>query len=157
MSRHVAVARIGIGGAIALALLSAIACDDGSDGDPLSGDGLTWMYVLPVQCAGNAWEQAGLSVEEYYEGLGITIHDIRSERFADNVCLACSCPTGERIEVRVIKAGEEPGQGVGYLDDGTMVVIESGRERINQTVVVDVTSVLQTSAGRMVFGKTEDG
>jgi uncharacterized protein YacL len=63
---------------------------------------------------------------------------------------------GERIEVRVIKAGEEPGQGIGYLEDGTMVVIESGRERINQTVSVAVTSVLQTSAGRMVFGKLEN-
>jgi uncharacterized protein YacL len=64
---------------------------------------------------------------------------------------------GERIEVRVVKPGEEPGQGIGYLEDGTMVVIESGRERINQTVAVAVTSVLQTSAGRMVFGKLEDG
>ena len=63
---------------------------------------------------------------------------------------------GERIEVRVIKAGEEPGQGVGYLEDGTMVVIEGGRDRINQTVSVAVTSVLQTSAGRMVFGKVEN-
>ncbi len=63
---------------------------------------------------------------------------------------------GERIEVRVVKAGEEPGQGIGYLEDGTMVVIESGRERINQTVPVAVTSVLQTSAGRMVFGKLEN-
>jgi uncharacterized protein YacL len=62
---------------------------------------------------------------------------------------------GERIDVRVIKIGEEPGQGIGYLEDGTMVVIESGRDRINQTVAVAVTSVLQTSAGRMVFGKVE--
>ena len=64
---------------------------------------------------------------------------------------------GERIDVRIVKAGEEPGQGVGYLEDGTMVVIESGREHINQTVAVAVTSVLQTSAGRMVFGKVENG
>jgi uncharacterized protein YacL len=62
---------------------------------------------------------------------------------------------GERIEVRVVKIGEEPGQGIGYLEDGTMVVIEAGRDRINQTVAVSVTSVLQTSAGRMVFGKVE--
>jgi uncharacterized protein YacL len=60
---------------------------------------------------------------------------------------------GETIEVRIVKPGEEQGQGVGYLDDGTMVVIESGREHVNQTVRVAVTSVLQTSAGRMVFGK----
>jgi uncharacterized protein YacL len=60
---------------------------------------------------------------------------------------------GEQVEVRIIKPGEEPGQGVGYLDDGTMVVIEGGREHINETVVAGVTSVLQTSAGRMVFGR----
>ncbi|HID78726.1 MAG TPA: TRAM domain-containing protein [Planctomycetaceae bacterium] len=62
---------------------------------------------------------------------------------------------GERIEVRVIKPGEEMGQGVGYLDDGTMVVVEGGRDHINETVSISVTSVLQTSAGRMVFGKYE--
>jgi uncharacterized protein YacL len=52
--------------------------------------------------------------------------------------------------------GEEPGQGIGYLEDGTMVVIESGRDRINHNVSVAVTSVLQTSAGRMVFGKVDE-
>lgn len=62
---------------------------------------------------------------------------------------------GERIEVRIVKGGEEPGQGIGYLEDGTMVVVEAGRDHINQTVPVAVTSVLQTSAGRMVFGKLE--
>lgn len=62
---------------------------------------------------------------------------------------------GERVEVRLVKAGEEMGQGVGYLDDGTMVVVEGGREHLNEQVVISVTSVLQTSAGRMVFGRTE--
>ena len=60
---------------------------------------------------------------------------------------------GEQIAVRVVKAGEEPGQGVGYLEDGTMVVIEAGRDHIGHQVAVAVTSVLQTNAGRMVFGK----
>ena len=60
---------------------------------------------------------------------------------------------GEPIEVRIIKAGEEPGQGVGYLEDGTMVVIEGGREHVGDQVAATVTSVLQTSAGRMVFGR----
>ena len=62
---------------------------------------------------------------------------------------------GEVLEVRVIKPGEEEGQGVGYLEDGTMVVIEGGREHVNQNIVANVTSVLQTSAGRMVFGRFE--
>jgi uncharacterized protein YacL len=60
---------------------------------------------------------------------------------------------GEAIEVRIMKAGEEAGQGVGYLEDGTMVVIEGGRDHIGIEVHATVTSVLQTSAGRMVFGR----
>lgn len=63
---------------------------------------------------------------------------------------------GEQIVVRVVKPGEEQGQGVGYLEDGTMVVIEGGREHVGQQVHVAVTSVLQTSAGRMVFGRHEN-
>jgi uncharacterized protein YacL len=62
---------------------------------------------------------------------------------------------GETLTVRPIKAGEEPGQGVGYLDDGTMVVIEQGREHIGHEVAIAVTSVLATSAGRMIFGRLE--
>lgn len=61
----------------------------------------------------------------------------------------------ERIEVDVIKMGEEAGQGVAYLEDGTMVVIEQGRNHIAERVVVTVTSVLQTSAGRMIFARFE--
>jgi len=60
---------------------------------------------------------------------------------------------GETLEVRIVKHGEEPGQGVGYLDDGTMIVVEGGREHLNQNVRIAVTSVLQTSAGRMIFGR----
>lgn len=62
---------------------------------------------------------------------------------------------GEHVELRLIKPGEEPGQGVGYLEDGTMVVVEGGREHLNEQVAISVTSVLQTSAGRMVFGRYE--
>jgi uncharacterized protein YacL len=60
---------------------------------------------------------------------------------------------GEAIDVRIVKPGEEIGQGVGYLDDGTMVVVEAARDHVNQMVRVAVTSVLQTNAGRMVFGR----
>ncbi len=62
---------------------------------------------------------------------------------------------GETLEVRVVKPGEEPGQGVGYLDDGTMVVVEGGRDFVGRQVKLVVTSVLQTSAGRMIFGRSE--
>jgi len=64
---------------------------------------------------------------------------------------------GEQISVGVIKPGEEPGQGVGYLDDGTMVVVEQGRDHIGEEVTITVTSVLQTSAGRMIFGRPGEG
>jgi uncharacterized protein YacL len=60
---------------------------------------------------------------------------------------------GEKMRVRLIKAGEEPTQGIGYLDDGTMVVIEQGRPHLNQDVEFTVTSAIQTSAGKMVFGR----
>lgn len=62
---------------------------------------------------------------------------------------------GERFEVDVVKSGEEISQGVAYLDDGTMVVVEQGRAHIAERVVVTVTSVLQTSAGRMIFARYE--
>lgn len=60
---------------------------------------------------------------------------------------------GEEMEVRVIRDGKEQGQGVGYLDDGTMIVVDGGRQFIGGTVGVTVTSVLQTSAGRMIFAR----
>jgi uncharacterized protein YacL len=60
---------------------------------------------------------------------------------------------GERLQVKLVKPGEEEGQGVGYLDDGTMIVVENGRRHVGQMVQIEVTSILQTSAGRMIFGK----
>ena len=63
---------------------------------------------------------------------------------------------GECMKVRIIKPGEEQGQGVGYLEDGTMVVGEGCRDSVNQEVTLTVTSALQTSAGRMIFGRLED-
>lgn len=60
---------------------------------------------------------------------------------------------GEEIVVQIIKDGKEHGQGVAYLDDGTMIVVEGGRDYIGTTMEVLVTSVLQTSAGRMIFAK----
>jgi len=56
-----------------------------------------------------------------------------------------------------MKGGEEAGQGVGYLDDGTMVVVEQGRGHLNEEIEFTVTSALQTSAGRMIFGRMGDG
>jgi uncharacterized protein YacL len=62
---------------------------------------------------------------------------------------------GEMMMVRLVKPGDQYGQGVGYLEDGTMVVVEQGRSMIGQEVSITVTSVLQTPAGRMIFGRLE--
>lgn len=64
---------------------------------------------------------------------------------------------GELMNVRVIQDGKEANQGVGYMDDGTMVVVENGRDYMDRQIVVVVTKVLQTAAGRMIFGRPEDG
>jgi uncharacterized protein YacL len=60
---------------------------------------------------------------------------------------------GEQLSIRLLKAGEHPQQGVGYLEDGTMVVAENGRRHVGEDVTLTVTSTLQTSAGRLIFGR----
>ena len=62
---------------------------------------------------------------------------------------------GEMLAIRVIQEGKEINQGVGYMDDGTMVVVENGREYMNREIHVTVTKVLQTAAGRMIFARPE--
>ena len=64
---------------------------------------------------------------------------------------------GEEMTVHIVREGKEPGQGIAYLDDGTMVVVENGRRRLGETMEVVVTTVLQTSAGRMIFGRLKMG
>lgn len=64
---------------------------------------------------------------------------------------------GEEMLVKIIQDGKELGQGVGYLDDGTMIVVEGGRQHMNNTVEVTVTRVLQTVAGRMIFAHPKGG
>ncbi len=60
---------------------------------------------------------------------------------------------GEEMTVQIVREGKEPGQGVGYLDDGTMIVVDNARRHVGETIDVVVTTVLQTSAGRMIFTK----
>jgi uncharacterized protein YacL len=62
---------------------------------------------------------------------------------------------GEQVHIKIIKAGEGAEQGVGYLDDGTMVVVEGARSLIGRELTVTVTSILQTNAGRMIFARYE--
>jgi uncharacterized protein YacL len=82
---------------------------------------------------------------------GITVLNIND---LANAVKAVLLP-GEGMAVKVIQEGKEPGQGVGYLDDGTMVVVEDGKRLIGQQVEVTVTKVLQTAAGRMIFAKPD--
>jgi uncharacterized protein YacL len=63
---------------------------------------------------------------------------------------------GEVMQIRLVKEGKEAGQGVGYLDDGTMVVVDHGKRLIGQTVDAAVTTMLQTAAGRMIFARLRD-
>ena len=62
---------------------------------------------------------------------------------------------GETMQVKIIKPGEEAEQGIGYLEDGTMVVVEGARNKIGRDLIISITSSLQTSAGKMIFGKFE--
>ncbi len=63
---------------------------------------------------------------------------------------------GEELTVQIVREGKEPGQGVAYLDDGTMIVVDNGRRCVGESVTVTVTTVLQTSAGRMIFTKLKN-
>jgi uncharacterized protein YacL len=64
---------------------------------------------------------------------------------------------GETMTVNIIQEGREPGQGVGYLDDGTMIVVDDGVRHLRENISVVVTKVFQTTAGRMIFAKLENG
>jgi uncharacterized protein YacL len=63
---------------------------------------------------------------------------------------------GETMRVFILKEGKEYNQGVAYLDDGTMVVVDNAKRMISKTIDISVTSVLQTTAGKMIFGKFDD-
>jgi uncharacterized protein YacL len=63
---------------------------------------------------------------------------------------------GEQLNIRIVKEGKEFGQGIGYLDDGTMVVVDDARKLLGKTIDVVVTSLLQTTSGRMIFGKLKE-
>jgi uncharacterized protein YacL len=86
------------------------------------------------------------------ELLGVTVLNINQ---LTNALKPIVLP-GETIHIQILKEGKEPGQGVAYLDDGTMVVVEEGRKIIGKELDVVVTSVLQTTAGRMIFARPRD-
>jgi uncharacterized protein YacL len=63
---------------------------------------------------------------------------------------------GEVLRINIIQEGKEHSQGVGYMDDGTMVVVENGKDFIGEYMEVNITKVLQTAAGRMIFGRVDE-
>ena len=67
-----------------------------------------------------------------------------------------ACLPGEELELTIIQDGKEIGQGVGYLEDGTMVVVDGGGQHMNKRKNIVVTKVLQTSAGRMLFARLNE-
>ena len=90
---------------------------------------------------------AGLVRVASIQGVGsMNVHDLAN-------ALKPSVIPGEPLMVHIIKPGEQPGQGVGYLEDGTMIVAENGADAIGQEVQLTVTSTMQTSAGRLIFGR----
>jgi uncharacterized protein YacL len=63
---------------------------------------------------------------------------------------------GEQINIKILKEGKEHGQGIGYLDDGTMIVVDEAKKLLGKSVDVVVTSVLQTTSGRMIFARLKE-
>lgn len=93
----------------------------------------------------------GLARNAQIQGVGVlNLNDLAN-------ALKPSLLPGSTVSVRLIRQGEQPAQGVGYLDDGTMVVAEDGSGRIGQNVSLTVTGALQTSGGRLIFARLADG
>ncbi len=80
-------------------------------------------------------------------GIGVLNPNVLSESLKPAVT------AGDRLSLPLTKAGSEPGQGVGYLDDGTMVVVEGGAPLVGSEVEIELTAVTRTSVGRMLFGR----
>ena len=89
-------------------------------------------------------------VASIHDVMVLNLHDLASAMKSQAI-------PGETLTVEVVKPGEGSRQGVGYMPDGTMVVIEEAADRIGQVVTLIVTNSLQTSAGRMIFGRSMEG
>lgn len=98
-----------------------------------------------------ATSDIGLARNAQIQGVGVlNLNDLAN-------ALKPSLLPGSTVSVRLIRQGEQPAQGVGYLDDGTMVVAEDGAPRVGQTVTLTVTGALQTSGGRLIFARLAEG
>ena len=132
-------------------------------------DGNTPVQVIDEDAPGTPEVDSKLVALAKRNGRAVLTNDLNLNRIADlqgvrvlnvnslaNAVKPALLP-GEDLRVRVIQPGKDAGQGVGYLDDGTMVVVEGGAKAIDSEVDVTVTRVLQTVAGRMVFAHPRQG
>ena len=119
---------------------------DGQDSGPADAE---LRLLRLAKEAGAAVLVNGHGLDKLAAASGVTVLNLMALASA----LRTAVLPGEKLRVQVVKAGREPGQGVGYLPDGTMIVVEEGDSLIGQTAEVTVTSALQTSAGRMIFAR----
>ncbi len=113
---------------------------------------LTTALLRQAKKQGAALITADLSLSRAAAQAGLTVLNLN-----DLTCaLRPQVAAGDRLTVKLTREGREPGQAVGYLSDGTMLVVEGAQNRVGQTVDVVVSSVLQTSAGKMVFSKLQN-
>lgn len=117
------------------------------DEEPSSGGDVDSRLVELAKEKGCALLTNDLNMHKVAEVQGVKVLNINHLAHA----LRPVVLPGEELKVRIIKEGREEGQGVGYMEDGTMVVVDNGRKFLGRTVEAVVTSVIQTSAGRMIF------
>lgn len=85
------------------------------DGGDAVDTARAWVSIAPIQCNGNAWEVADQTVEQWLDENGVDAHETKSSQFADAVCLACSCPTGTRLDILVDESDVETALSLGFV------------------------------------------
>jgi len=119
------------------------------DETPVAGKSVDQMLVeLAKRMPGTVvTTDVGLARVAQIQGVTVlNLHDVAN-------ALRPALIPGEQVSIRLVKPGEQPGQGVGYLEDGTMIVVEGGAAYVGEQVQAEVTSSLQTSAGRLIFAR----
>jgi len=123
-----------------------------TDQDPAPGQDVDQRLVLLAKALGAEVVSTDANLDKVAELQGVTVLNVNE---LASVLRPQYLP-GEALAVRIVADGKQPGQGVGYLVDGTMVVVEGGRRFMNEEVEVEVTSSYQTAQGRMLFGRPRE-
>ncbi len=119
------------------------------EGDPRPGEAVDAQLIRLAKTVGGAIVTNDYNLNKVAELQGVRVLNVNE---LANAIKPVMLP-GEELSVHLIRDGKEAGQGVGYLDDGTMIVVEGGKKHIGETLDAVVTSVLQTVAGRMIFAR----